>query len=183
MILVSFNFQSGSAVFVDKNEAMQAFNYLRQIRENPTRYCRQLGFDSTLRVSKNKLVWNDLLATVAEAKAYDMASRNYLAHVTPEGYGINFMMNQKGYALIPEWLKDKKDNFFESIAGGAMDGRNMIDILIIDKEEPGFGHRKHLLGTGKFQSNLVDIGIGFARVDSGATYSTYASIIIAKHTW
>lgn len=183
IFLLSFSFQTKPVIFLDKKEAKVAFNYLKQIRENPKQYFKQLGYDSSLNVSKRRLIWNDTLASVAEAKAYDMAKRNYLGHVTPEGVGINYMISQKGYALLPEWLKDKKDNFFESISGGAKDGHAMIDLLIIDKDEPTLGHRKHLMGLTKFTSGLVDVGIGFARIDSGATYLSYASVIIAKHKW
>jgi len=75
----------------------------------------------------------------------------------------------------------KQNNFFESIAAGVDNGEEAIRLLIIDKGFPSQGHRKHLLGMGEWNASLTDIGIGFARRNSGSSYTTYVSIIIAKH--
>jgi len=112
-----------------------------------------------------------------------MATRNYYGHIDPDGYGINYFINKSGYKLIPQWTKKKGDNSFESIAAEVENGENAIRTFIIDEGVPSRGHRNHLLGVGQWNESLVDIGIGFARRDSGSNYKTYVSVVIAKHNW
>ncbi len=61
-----------------------------------------------------QLKWNDTLANVAEAKALDIATRQYFGHVDPEGYGMNYFMDKAGYKLDARWLSSKDMNYFES---------------------------------------------------------------------
>jgi uncharacterized protein YkwD len=139
--------------------------------------------DKNLEIKIRKLIWNNTLASVAEAKAYDMAKRNYFDHIDPGGYGINYYINKAGYKLNAEWTQDKSDNSFESIVAGPEDGQAALKTLIMDNGVTSFGHRDHLLGIGDWNASLTDIGIGFARRDTGSDYTTYVSIIIAKHNW
>jgi uncharacterized protein YkwD len=172
------------SITVDKNEAKAAFNLINQIRSNPAAYSKVAGVDLSSIKAMPKLRWNDTLAKVAEAKAMDMANRNYFGHVNPDGYGMNYFINQAGYKLLPDWLDDKKKNFFESIQAGAPTGEESVKYLILDANTPSLGHRKHLLGMGDWNASLVDIGIGFVKVPDGqAKYKTYTSIVIAKHDW
>ncbi|WP_205513345.1 CAP domain-containing protein [Longitalea arenae] len=180
MLLLSFLYNNNP--FIVKEEAQQAFQLLNAIRNNPAKYYRELHLDAKLPVTKTPLRWNDTLARVAEAKAMDMAKRNYFDHVNPEGYGINYFIHQSGYTLNADWLKDKKENFFESIGSGHDSGVEAIKSLIIDAEDPGKGHRDHLLGIGKWDATLKDVGIGFVKCDGGK-YQSYICIIIAKHNW
>ena len=71
------SFQRNDEVTIDKKEAQDAFALLTEIRNNPDKYYEELNFEKGLKVSKIKLKWNDTLAKIAEAKAYDMAKRNY----------------------------------------------------------------------------------------------------------
>lgn len=180
MLLLSFLYNNNP--FVVKEEAQQAFQLLNTIRSNPEKYYRELHLQSKLPITKAPLRWNDTLARVAEAKALDMAKRNYFDHVNPEGYGINFFINQSGYTLNADWLKDKKENFFESIGSGHESGEAAIKSLIIDEEDAQKGHRNHLLGIGEWDASLHDAGIGFVKCDGGK-YQSYICIIIAKHNW
>jgi len=180
MLLLSFLYNNNP--FIVKEEAQQAFELLNTIRSNPDKYYKELHLNANLKISKTPLRWNDTLARVAEAKALDMAKRNYFNHVSPEGIGINYLIYQSGYALNADWYKDKKDNSFESLGAGHHSGTEAIKALIIDANAPSNGHRDHLLGIGEWDASLVDIGIGFVKCDAGE-YPSYTCIIIAKHNW
>ncbi|HEX6429769.1 MAG TPA: CAP domain-containing protein [Niastella sp.] len=180
MLLLSFIYNNNP--FIVKEEAQQAFQLLNTIRSNPEKYYKDLHLNAKLRITKTSLRWNDTLAKVAEAKALDMAKRNYFNHVNPDGYGINYFIQQSGYKLNADWLKDKKENFFESLASGHGSGAEAIKSLIIDAGDATKGHRDHLLGIGDWDATLVDIGIGFVKSD-GSQYQSYTVIIIAKHDW
>jgi len=153
---------------------------LNQIRSNPKAYRSTFQqFDDVQ--PKPQLKWNDTLARVAEAKALDMAKRNYFAHVDPDGYGINYYINKEGYALQSAWLKNPQYNYFESCNAGGLTGEQAIKMLIVDDGEPTMGHRKHLLGMDSWSQTLVDVGIGYARSNGSTMYKTYTCVIIAKH--
>jgi uncharacterized protein YkwD len=181
--LLLTSFKNGDSITIDKQEALKAFALLNDIRTNPTNYYQQFDFLKSLKIKSKKLSWNDTLARVADGKAYDMANRNYYGHVDPDGLGINYFINKNGYTLNPVWLKNKEENYFESILAEVKDGESAIKKFIIDEGVPSLGHRNHLLGVGEWNASLVDIGIGFARRDSGSNYKTYVSIVIARHNW
>jgi uncharacterized protein YkwD len=178
MLLLSFLYNNNP--FIIKDEAHQAFELINTIRSNPEKYYTELQLDSKLHISKNPLRWNDTLARVAEAKAMDMAKRNYFGHITPECYGINHLISQSGYCLNGEWLKANNLNYFETIGSGQESGVETVKSLIIDEKDTGKDHRNHLLGTTQWDASLYDIGIGFVKSD-GSTYQSYTCIIIAKH--
>lgn len=177
------SFQNNSDIIIDKAEAKKAFELLKEIRRNPGNYSRELNFPKNTKPSAVQLKWNDKLAKVAEAKALDMANRNYFGHVDPDGFGINYFINKSGYALNAAWIKEKNTNYFESLAVNTPGGEESIKYLVIDARTPSLGHRKHLLGLDEWNASLTDIGIGFARRETGSKYKTYTCIIIAKHDW
>ncbi|MCU7549831.1 hypothetical protein OCK74_11935 [Chitinophagaceae bacterium LB-8] len=114
---------STSGPKVDKGEARAAFVLLNKIRINPKAYRNTFQqFDDVQ--PKHQLKWNDTLARVA--KALDMATRNYFAHVDPDGYGINHYIHKAGYALQPTWLKNPQYNYFESCNAGGLTGEDSI---------------------------------------------------------
>lgn len=167
---------------LDKEEAQKAFVLLNQIRSNPAAFTDEMPF--LAEISKKPLLnWNDTLARVAEAKALDMATRKYVGHVDPDGYGLNYYINKAGYQLNAKWLASKELNYFESISAGAPNGEGAIRTLVVDKNVPSLGHRKHLLGLDEWASSLYDIGIGFARPDGNQPFVSYVCVIIAKHNW
>lgn len=163
-------------------EAIRAFDYLNNVRKNPSGFSKETGCDLGGVKTLPALVWNDTLAKVAVAKAMDMAKRNYFAHVSPDGKGINVMIHEAGYTLSPKWIQKKSDNFFESLHAGNEDGATSIKSLIIDKGTPGKGHRKHLLGITDFYEKNTDIGIGYVR-DEKSLYKVFMVVIIARHGW
>lgn len=165
---------------VDKEQAKQAYLHLNQVRTAPKKFAKEYPFLAAYE-SKPALKWNDTLALVAERKALDMATRNYFAHVDPEGFGINYFISKEGYWLDSNWLRNPKANFFESCNGGGRSGKEAIKMLLEDDGVPSLGHRKHLLGIDEWSATLYDIGIGFVRAPEGKQYRTYTCVIIAKH--
>ena len=182
-LFFSTSFQKNNEVTIDKKEAQDAFVLLTDIRSNPDKYHEDLNFEKGLKVSKIKLKWNDTLAKIAETKAYDMANRNYMSHVDPDGYGMNYYIKKSGYKINPKWTVEKNANFFESLAANTFSGIESIKVLVTDKNTPSLGHRNHLLGLDSWNAALTDIGIGFSRRESGSTYKTYTCVIIAKHDY
>lgn len=182
-VLLFTSFHSDRTIVADKQQAQEAFAFLNEVRANPENYYKELHYKKSIKVSSVKLQWNDTLAQVAEAKALDMANRNYFAHVDLDRNGINYLVYQSGYELNPDWIEKRKDNYFESISANSNSGREAIKSLIIDANEPSLGHRKHLLGLDAWNSTLKDIGIGFVRCNAGCRYKTYVCVIIAKHNW
>jgi uncharacterized protein YkwD len=164
---------------LDRDEARKAFDYLNRIRKEPAKFSKEIGINLENVKARPALKGNDILAKVAEEKALDMANRDYFGHVTPEGLGINIQIHEAGYTLPKDWLKEKDQNFFESISAGTNTGEEAIRNLIIDKDLPAASHRKQLLGITDFYSECTDIGIGFARHPK-SKYRTYMSIIIAR---
>lgn len=167
---------------LDKEEARKAFLLVNKVRSNPAAFTEEMPFLAEIG-QKPQLKWNDTLARVAEEKALDMAGRHYIGHVDPDGYGLNYFINKAGYLLNSRWLASKELNYFESISAGAPDGETAIRNLLIDKNVPALGHRKHLLGLDAWTASLYDIGVGFARPDGNQPYLSYVCVIIAKHNW
>jgi len=160
----------------------EAFDYLNAVRNNPTAYNDELGVDLSTVERRDDLIWNDAIAKAAYNKAKDMAERNYFAHVDPDGYGMNYKINEAGFELADYLLQSKEAKNFESIAAGTNrnSGKIMIQQLIIDKGIPSLGHRKHLLGMTDFWAESKYCGIGFYK-KAGSKYTYYMCVLIAKH--
>lgn len=165
---------------IDKEEGKKAFTFLNKVRSSPSAFADEMPFLTEIG-PRPILKWNDTLAQVAEAKALDMATRKYVAHIDSEGYGLNYYINKAGYKLNARWLATKELNFFESISAGAPNGEAAIRTLLTDKDVPSLGHRKHLLGLDSWTASLYDIGIGYARPVENSPYMSYVCVIIAKH--
>ncbi|NTS43704.1 CAP domain-containing protein [Flavisolibacter sp. BT320] len=180
LFLLAFFTLSAVPLELDKAEAQKAFVLLNKIRANPGAFTEEMPFLAEIG-KKPLLKWNDTLAAVAEAKALDMATRQYMAHVDPEGYGMNHFINKAGYKLNVKWLTKKEMNYFESLSAGAPDGETAIRNLIIDKNVPSLGHRKHLLGLDEWNASLYDIGIGYARPVENSRFRSYVCVLIARH--
>lgn len=171
---------SSNSNYNSANEITNAFNYLNAVRKNPARYSSEVGVNLSGVRPMHELKWNNTLAKVAQAKADDMARRDYMSHVDPDGYGINVMINAAGYSLRSDWCDHVSRNNFESIAAGSQTGKDAIILLLNDDgaDNASAGHRRHLLGIDNFWANCYDIGIGMA---TGGSYGYYWCIIIAKH--
>jgi len=160
----------------------EAFDYLNAVRNNPAAYSDEMGVDLSAVEKRDDLIWNDALAKAAYAKAKDMAERGYFAHVNPDGYGMNYKINEAGFELADYLMSSKASNNFESIAAGTNrnSGKIMIQALIIDEGIPSLGHRKHLLGMTDFWAESKYCGIGFYK-KVGSKYTYYMCVLIAKH--
>ena len=183
--VVSITVFSQNCKYINSDEK-QAFEYLNKVRKNPNKYTTDIGIDLSYVERKKPLIWNSILAKVAQEKAEDMARRNYFSHTNPENMGINILIHEEGYLLQDEWIQKSNDNYFESLGAGYSDGVDAIKELIIDDGVNPPGHRNHLLGITEFWSNCYDIGIGFVNsedINDQSTYSTYICIIIAKKKW
>ncbi len=179
-VLIAFTAQPD--ITIDEQEAKKAFEQLNIVRSDPKTYGQQIKINLDKVAKRSLLVWNDTLAIVAQKKAFDMASKKYFGHVTPDGKGINILMDAAGYKLPKEWLKSKSENYFESIVAGVSGGEDAIKTLVIDAFEPSLGHRKHLLGMDDWNAGLKDIGIGYVKAP-GTEYKVYVCVIIAKRNW
>ncbi len=180
IILLSSN--TNDYILVLENDALDAFNYLNEIRENPAGFSAEIGVSLSYVKSRDNLAWNEMLAEAAEKKASDMARRGYFAHVDPDGYGMNYHINQAGYELRADWINPKSNNFFESIyyeygIKEAGEGIRAVKSLILDKNTNPPGHRNHLLGIEDFWADCRDCGIGIMRTGN----EVYVSVLIAKH--
>lgn len=170
-------------VRLEKAQAKDAYRLLNDIRQYPEKYKNKLSLFNLNKICRKQLQWNDDLAKVAEDRAKDMAKRGYFDHVTPEGIGPNYFIQQQGYELNSSWLKNRRANNFESIAWNWSTAEEGIKGLIIGKESPGYQHRKHLLGMDDWNASLYDIGIGFAIGPGKKERESYLVVIIAKHDW
>ncbi len=163
-----------------KDEARAAYQFLNEVRQNPDAFSNETGVDLSYVEAKPELEWDKNLASAAEKKALDMATRNYFGHTDPDGYGMNYHIFHAGYKIPKDWFEDVTSNYFESIQAGQPTGRKAIIDLIFDEGIDPPGHRNHLLGIDDFWSNCTDIGIGMAKKE-GSTYTYYMSVMVAKH--
>lgn len=120
------------------------------------------------------LTCHPILARVARERAEDMARRRYFSHVTPEGYGPNYLVRQAGYVLPSYYDQSPTANNIESIAGGYPTASAAWNGWMSSS-----GHRTHLLGLHPFFAEQVEYGIGYA-YDPTSPYQYYWVVITAK---
>lgn len=165
----------------DYNQAVRGFEFLKKVRKDPNAYTERLRVSLKDIPGGPELHWNDTLASVAEQKALDMASKGYFDGVDKDGYGINYYINKAGYKLADQYLKHKRDDDFEvMIAGGWKSGEEAIGGLITDKESSSGADRKFLLAMTDFSKSLTDIGIGFIVGTKETKFRYYTVVIMAK---
>ena len=148
-------------------EASSGLVLLNRIRQNPAAFSAAMGVDLGAVEKREPLVWDARLAASAQAKAEDMARRNYVGHFSPEGVGPGELARRQGYFLPLNWPDAAEYNYIESIsAGSARMAEEHIRNLIFDRgaphTSPRANHRKHLLGMNKFWATHVHVGMGFA---------------------
>ncbi|MBO7069518.1 MAG: hypothetical protein J6W52_12740 [Bacteroidaceae bacterium] len=173
---------AGHAQIMVQSCVVDAYNYLNAVRQNPAAYSDKIGVDLSNVEPRPALRWNEALIKAAQAKAEDMATRGYFAHVDPDGNGMNIKIQAAGYELLKEWYENPAENNFESLGCGTniISGESVVNMLIIDKGTPSLGHRKHLLGIVPFWANCYDIGIGHAE-NPNSRFVHYWCFLIAKH--
>ena len=160
------------------------FEQLNKVRKFPQIYAFKYFIPALLwKLPKRSLTWDTTLARLAQMKAEDMAAKNYFDHIDKNGKGMNTILWQAGYPL-PEYdkkgfiyEKDPKANNVESISSNSESPDKFIKDLIKDKGEWSKGHRKHLLGIGRFDRQHTHVGIGIAW-NPQSEYGYYCSVLI-----
>ncbi len=120
------------------------------------------------------LTCNVILAQVAQARAEDMAQRNYFSHTTPEGYGPNYFVRQAGYVLPSYYGTADDANNIESIAAGYSTANLAWEAWMGSQ-----AHRSHLLGLNSFYADQIEYGIGYV-YNPNSQYRHYWVVITAK---
>lgn len=123
---------------------------------------------------RTRLTWNPLLARLAREKAWDMATRGYFGHVTPEGVGANTMLERAGYHLPAEYDHSLGGNNVESAAEGYASARQAWRHWMASPR-----HRAHLLGLEPRFAAQTEFGIGYAQWP-GSRFGSYWVVLIAK---
>ncbi len=104
---------------------------------------------------RSSLVWDSRLANAARARARDMATRGYLNHVDPDGYGPNEYITRAGYRLPLQWTAFKDANNVESYVAGLSDPEASFRWWMNSKK-----HVTHLLGFTDFYADQTRFGVG-----------------------
>jgi hypothetical protein len=179
--LLSFKFSfPGGGLEYDAAQSQKAFALLNKVRHDPNSYSGRFGFSLKGFSPRADLVWDDSLAAVAMRRAISMAYKGYFGHVDPDGYGINYYINQASYSLTDEQLKHKKESNFDAYEGGAPSGEVAIKNILIDYDKIGDEGRNLLLGVGDFNASLTDCGVAYVHGSGSTKYKSYTVVIIAK---
>lgn len=113
---------------------------------------------------RQQLVWNPVLAAVAQARCEDMLKRGYFDHVDPDGKGPNWHVIQAGYRLS---------------YGAEHDDANEIESIGLNYQSAAAcwqgwldssAHRLHVLAEIDFFARQTQIGVGFAWHSATETY-------------
>lgn len=121
-----------------------------------------------------RLTRSPVLDSVARARAWDMALRNYFSHVNPDGLGPNRLVEAAGYRLAPEYDRRPAGNDIEAAAAGYGTARQAWGWFM--RSPP---HRTHLLGLDARGLAQTEFGIGYAwRPQS--RYGHYWVVLIAR---
>ena len=114
-----------------------------------------------------------ILSQVAHERAKDMAQKGYFSHITPDGYGPNFLVSRAGYDLPNWWPDSLSENYIESIAGGYPTAQAAWDAWLHSTS-----HRTHVLGKNDFWAEQTNYGMGYVYVE-GSPYGHYWVFITA----
>lgn len=120
------------------------------------------------------LTRNETLMRVAQARATDMATRNYFSHTDPDGYGPNYHAEKAGYYLPDAYGHGDTDNQIESISAGDIDASDIWAAFMAS--DP---HKDHLLGRTEFFAEQDEYGVGYA-YNVSSTYDHYWVVLIAR---
>jgi hypothetical protein len=120
------------------------------------------------------LTCQPILAQVARQRAEDMAQRGYFDHITPEGYGPNYLVRQAGYVLPSYYSTALDGNNIESIAAGYPTAAATWQQWM-----GSTAHRTQLLGLNSFFAEQSEYGVGYA-YNPNSLYKHYWVVITAK---
>jgi len=123
---------------------------------------------------RSEMQLNGTLASVARARAEDMANSGYFSHTNLDGNGPNFLVRDAGYILPDSYGMELDSNNIESIAAGYENAGDTLEAWI---NSPG--HRTHVFGEIPFHREQVDFGVGFA-ANPESPYGFYWVFISAR---
>lgn len=104
------------------------------------------------------MVYDPTLNLAARAKAMDLGTRRYYAHVDPDGYGPNKAIQLAGYQLPASYLTANNKNNTESLSEG-VNGPNARFVFNGWLNSPG--HRTHVLAETPFWAGQTRYGVGY----------------------
>jgi hypothetical protein len=105
------------------------------------------------------MVHDPTLNLVARAKAIDLGTRRYFAHVDPDGYGPNKAIQLAGYQLPASYLSSIGQNNVESLSEG-VNGPSAQ--MVFNGWLGSAGHRRHVLAETAFYAGQTRYGVGYA---------------------
>lgn len=104
---------------------------------------------------RSGVLWSNLLAQVAQARADDMAQRDYFRHTDLNGHGPNWHLRQAGWRLPAYYSNADNGNDVELIVVGQSTAEMCWQFWMNSQS-----YRDHALGKGCW--NQVCIGIGYS---------------------
>lgn len=120
-----------------------------------------------------EMTYDTVLNAIARSRALDMATRRYVGHTDPDGYGPNNLAALVGYDL-PDWYRaDLGANSIESIGGGPFGASHIFNGWM-----DSAGHRRHLLGESDHFVAQTHYGVGYVNVP-GSEFLGYFVFISA----
>lgn len=140
---------------------------LNDARANPAAYGASIGLDLSTAAPAAPLAFSPQLIQAARNHAWDMNSRNYFSHVTPEGTSTSQRIRNAG-ANVVSWGESL-------IAGGQYAApEDALRGLIVDAGVSDLGHRRHLLAMdGSFRKDNM-VGVGVVQNAGGSLGNYYA---------
>lgn len=125
------------------------------------------------RQQRSELHCDPLLMEYAMMRAQQMASRDEVSHIGPDGQGPNEMLREMGYEL-PDYYVGGRTNNIESILGGEEKAERTWEMLL---ESPA--HRAHLLGEGRVYAAQRRFGVAHL-FDPNSAHRHYWVIVIVE---
>lgn len=123
---------------------------------------------------RTSLHCDPILSRVAAEKAQDMATQAYFGHISPSGFGPNYLVRSANFPLSESYSSDLTANNIEAISAGTMTPAKTLKMFLKSS-----GHRVHLLGENNFYRAQEHIGIGMVE-DPSSPYRYYWVVLIAK---
>lgn len=116
---------------------------------------------------RDKMVWHDTLAWVAEQRCKRQAEQGWTGHIDPWGYGPNWYVRDAGIKLPDGYGTDDDANNIESVSHNG-DGSVQGQGGTWDAWMRSPGHRIHLLGEEPTFAAQVLVGVGYYYLKTSA---------------
>lgn len=174
-LLLSFNISHGSLRSTLKNPAASVLAYATSMQKaqllKETNEQRSQAQAPSLKI-------NDRLEAAAQAKADDMAKRNYWSHKTPEGSPPwTFVADQHySYQKLAENLAAGFDNEDSVIKGWMASPAHKANLLDSDLVDVGFGSAQNANYTGAAGSPATIVVVFYAQPTNGQSLAATGSV-------